>query len=103
MPASSTPNDPVAPLTVAPGVDPAVERNAAIDDLMTPPVKPNRTGRIPQVAVPGTTTPRPGEGCFGTRVQFLDGPAEAAEVAARERKLLFVLNLSGDFEDSRFT
>jgi hypothetical protein len=40
---------------------------------------------------------------YGTQVSFLSNPADAARRAAKERKLLFVLHLSGNFEDARFT
>jgi hypothetical protein len=36
-------------------------------------------------------------------VDFLGSQAEAAREARRERKLLFVLHISGNFEDSKFT
>ena len=40
---------------------------------------------------------------FGTRVDFAPGPAEAARTALKERKLLFVVHIAGNFEDSGFT
>jgi hypothetical protein len=40
---------------------------------------------------------------YGTAVTFLCDPADAAAEARREGKLLFVLHLSGNFEDSQFT
>jgi hypothetical protein len=40
---------------------------------------------------------------FGTQVAFAGSPAEAAHLALKERKLLFVLHLSGNFEDAKFT
>jgi hypothetical protein len=44
------------------------------------------------------------DGCrFGTKVQFVDTPSEAARLAAKEEKLVFVLHVSGHFEDPRFT
>lgn len=46
-----------------------------------------------------------GEGCgnHGTTVEFLDTPSEAARQALKEEKLVFVLHVSGNFEDPRFT
>lgn len=41
--------------------------------------------------------------CFGTRVDFLDTPKEAAALARKQEKLVFVLHVSGNFEDPRFT
>jgi hypothetical protein len=41
--------------------------------------------------------------CFGTRVDFVDTPKEAATLAKKQEKLVFVLHVSGNFEDPRFT
>ncbi|HVK16578.1 MAG TPA: hypothetical protein VM533_06490 [Fimbriiglobus sp.] len=41
--------------------------------------------------------------CFGTRVDFVDTPKEAAALARKQEKLVFVLHVSGNFEDPRFT
>ena len=40
---------------------------------------------------------------YGTQVAFVNSPIEAARKALKERKLLFVLHLSGNFEDKKFT
>ena len=42
-------------------------------------------------------------GCFGTKVDFVDTPKEAAALAKKQEKLVFVLHVSGHFEDPRFT
>jgi hypothetical protein len=47
--------------------------------------------------------PEPGPGCLGTKVDFLDHPDKAAALAKQEKKLLFILHVSGHFEDSKFT
>jgi hypothetical protein len=39
----------------------------------------------------------------GTTIDFLDTPKEAATQAKKEKKLVFVLHVSGNFEDPRFT
>jgi len=39
----------------------------------------------------------------GTKVDFLDSPKEAAAKAKKDQKLVFVLHVSGNFEDPRFT
>jgi len=54
------------------------------------------------VAVPATAQEKK-SGCFGTRVTFLDTPKEAAELAIKQEKLVFVLHVSGNFEDPRET
>ena len=41
--------------------------------------------------------------CFGTKVEFVDTPREAAALAKKQEKLVFVLHVSGNFEDPRFT
>ena len=46
---------------------------------------------------------RPVGELLGTAVEFLDNPQEASKMAARESKLLFVLHVSGNFEDPQFT
>jgi hypothetical protein len=42
-------------------------------------------------------------GSFGTSVQFEESPKLAAAKAKKEQKLVFVLHVSGNFEDPRFT
>jgi hypothetical protein len=42
-------------------------------------------------------------GSFGTSVEFVDTPSAAAKRARKEQKLVFVLHVSGHFEDPRFT
>ena len=45
------------------------------------------------------------EGCgnHGTTIHFLDTPSKAATQAKKDGKLVFVLHVSGNFEDPRFT
>jgi hypothetical protein len=40
---------------------------------------------------------------FGTTVEFARNPQEAARLAAGQRKLTFLLHVSGNFEEARFT
>ena len=40
---------------------------------------------------------------FGTSVEFVNTPSEAARQAKQEEKLVFVLHVSGHFEDPKFT
>lgn len=42
-------------------------------------------------------------GCFGTTIDFVDTPKEAAAQAKKDEKLVFILHVSGNFEDPRFT
>ncbi len=47
---------------------------------------------------------RAGEACgYGTAVEFVDSPREAAALARKQEKLVFVLHVSGHFEDPQFT
>lgn len=41
--------------------------------------------------------------CHGTAVQFVDTPSIAARQALKEEKLVFVLHVSGHFEDPGIT
>jgi hypothetical protein len=40
---------------------------------------------------------------YGTAVDFVDNPIDAAAQAVREKKLLFVLHVAGNFEEEKFT
>jgi hypothetical protein len=42
-------------------------------------------------------------GSHGTSIDFVDTPVEAAKQAKEAKKLVFVLHVSGNFEDPRFT
>lgn len=42
-------------------------------------------------------------GSFGTEVEFFASPSAAARRAIQQEKLLFVLHVSGNFEEPRFT
>jgi hypothetical protein len=54
-----------------------------------------------------TAAPSSGEGAtcgsFGTSVEFVKNPSEAARQALKEEKLVFVLHVSGLFEDPTLT
>lgn len=45
------------------------------------------------------------EGCgqYGTSVNFYPTPSDAAKQALKEEKLVFVLHVSGNFENPEFT
>jgi hypothetical protein len=60
-----------------------------------------KTGKVPPVAKPAAK--ETDEGCHGTAVRFLDSPSEAAKRAKKEEKLVFILHVSGNFEDPRYT
>lgn len=53
--------------------------------------------------LPGRVWAEKGCGSHGTSVDFVDSPAAAARQAKEQQKLVFVLHVSGHFEDPRFT
>ena len=69
--------------------------------------KDPRTGQAPppQPAQAQPAEKSTGGGCanHGTTVDFYKTPQKAAEIAKRLEKLVFVLHVSGTFEDPRFT
>ena len=44
-----------------------------------------------------------GKETYGTSIVWEGSPAEAAKRAEKEEKLVFVLHVSGEFEDPKFT
>ncbi|OAI45127.1 hypothetical protein AYO44_13130 [Planctomycetaceae bacterium SCGC AG-212-F19] len=73
---------------------------AIIPDLLEDPVQIGRGGGVPNVLAPEEVPPAE---CLGTRVAFVDTLPEAIRQAKHQNKLLMVLNVSGDFEEARFT
>jgi hypothetical protein len=63
------------------------------------PPEPNKEPAPPPEPAPA----RPAGETYGTSVLFLNNPEQAARVALQEAKLLFVLHVSGNFEESCFT
>jgi hypothetical protein len=57
----------------------------------------------PVKVVPVKKEKESGCGSHGTRIDFVDTPRDAAKIAKKEGKLVFVLHVSGHFEDPRFT
>jgi hypothetical protein len=117
-------SEPQASASVKPAAE-AVALAIARPRAPVPPVPPLASDGLPGEAVgkkrdtppapePGITDPglvriddavkaeRP-SGTYGTTVDFVDSPADAAQQALKERKLLFVMHISGNFEDARFT
>jgi hypothetical protein len=54
---------------------------------------------------PNPNVVQEGETCgdFGTSVKFVKTPSDAAKQALKEEKLVFVLHVSGEFEEPDFT
>lgn len=44
-----------------------------------------------------------GVNTYGTAIKFNGNPLQAADEAGRDKRLVFVLHISGNFEDDRFT
>jgi hypothetical protein len=59
-------------------------------------------GKAPSPAKPAGKDQSEG-GCHGTSIDFVGTPSEAAREAKKQEKLVFVLHVSGNFEDPRFT
>lgn len=82
--------------------DAAEEMAAAVEDLQADPTRTKPSGRAPHL-LKAPVVWQPQNECLGTSVKFVDGAAEAALQAKANRKLMLLLNVSGDFDDSRFT
>jgi hypothetical protein len=52
---------------------------------------------------PQAVVAQPADTCYGTSVNFAGSPSEAATEAAASKKLMMVLTISGNFEESKFT
>jgi hypothetical protein len=76
------------------GIDPRTGKPA--EPVIKPAIKP-----VPKPVAKdeGTTC----SGDYGTSIAFEDDPKDAAAKAKKEEKLVFVLHVSGNFEDPRFT
>jgi hypothetical protein len=60
----------------------------------------------PPAPPPAAVTPPPvarSADHYGTCVHFLNNPAQAAQKAFQDQKLLFTVHISGNFDDSHFT
>ncbi len=98
-----TPEQPGAPSPSlalrAGGAEPA-SCPTPVSDLLTL-LQPNRTPGAPEQPAGGKTSVTCAK--YGTSVNFVDNPREAADLARREKKLLLVLHVAGNFEDDKFT
>lgn len=123
--ALTTPAAPSAPENPAPATE--VKEPALVDTPAPPPLAPEppaqqeaKADETPEVPVPPEPqepilTPAkqllaaqaPAPVCaaerYGTRVDFLNNPQVAARQARTQAKLIFLLHVSGNFEDNCFT
>jgi hypothetical protein len=105
QPLAATPAEPPppdtadAPAAIAPAAPPAPPAPAPARAAPLDPFNDPAPGREP------ARPPAHAAGCarFGTAVDFVDDPTEAARQALRDKKLLFVLHVAGNFEDAKFT
>jgi hypothetical protein len=103
-PAALTDLDPVIPIPAPPSA--GLEQLVASAALSVPTAVPSpwtSSAVAPErPAAPPTAARRPVVPC-GTSVEFISNPTLAGEHAREDRKLLFLLHVSGDFEDPGFT
>jgi hypothetical protein len=64
---------------------------------------PGLAGALAPEGKEGRQADKPGCGSHGTAIDFVDTPREAAARAKKAEKLVFILHVSGHFEDPRFT
>jgi hypothetical protein len=100
---------PAAPLVTIPVVHRTSREEVLVnhiprDEEMPPPLPPPLSMPEPKcVKLPPAAEAPPAGETYGTQVLFLNNPEVAEETAQREKKLLFVMHISGNFEDSCFT
>ncbi|MGH7226278.1 MAG: hypothetical protein ACRELF_23935 [Gemmataceae bacterium] len=80
----------------------AVVNNISLIEEDAPPLPPPAPPRGPGPAAV-STAPQPVGETYGTQVLFLNNQAAAADTARKDHKLLFVMHISGNFEDACFT
>jgi len=85
--------------------EPAVEETPPIlpPASRTPPPVPDAESDLRVADKPEACSTCTKKGTYGTSLVFADSPAEAAKQAAKENRLMFVLHISGNFEDDKFT
>jgi hypothetical protein len=99
---------PAAPLDVTPTFHHPDRREVLVKNLplvdeappLLPPIEPPPAKKEPIAAA---SLPAPAGETYGTQVLFLNNPAAAAALAKHDKKLMFVMHISGNFEESCFT
>jgi hypothetical protein len=87
-----------------PAKAPPSDPPASAEPKKAPPAEPVPLEPKKEPAPPAGLAPkRPAGETYGTSVLFLSNTEQAAKVALAEAKLLFVLHVSGNFEESCFT
>ena len=62
-----------------------------------------RASGLTDYVVPSHTCAHCGQKTYGTTINWVDTPTDAANRAQKEEKLVFVLHVSGHFEQPGFT
>src|SRR5262249_33595545 len=106
VPPSATP--PTAPVDAKPPEStPKPGSPPRVDPAPEAPADPFAPANKGACNAPGQSSPlaksAPSHGRYGTAVDFVDDPTEAAREALQQKKLLFVLHVAGNFEDDKFT
>jgi hypothetical protein len=81
----------------------AVAKASAVAEVTASATPPVATPAPEPAAKAETCTTCAKKGSYGTSLVFAESPIEAAKQAAKENKLMFVLHISGNFEDDKFT
>jgi hypothetical protein len=102
VPQPQRPSEHVA-VSVGPSIDRTAEMQDAVDELVAAPLRQGSPEGVPALLPSARQSAPAGDECFGTKVQFVEDPSEAAKLAEKNRRLMLVLNISGDFEEARFT
>jgi hypothetical protein len=93
-PAVTPPTPKKVEVTEKPVTPPPSKKVETVEKSVVPP---------PPEKVDVAKKPEDARETFGTSVQFAESPARAENLAKKERLLMFVLHISGNFEDSAFT
>jgi hypothetical protein len=64
---------------------------------------PRETKPAPPISSPVLDPMEKSCGSYGTKIDFLESPSAAAKLAKKENKLVFILHVSGLFEDPKLT
>lgn len=108
--AEPVPSPPMPPISATPAFHrshhlDAIAKNIPLIEEEPPPLpspsspQPRQLPRADLAKAPS----QPAGETYGTRVLFHNNQAAAADLARQEHKLLFVMHISGNFEDSCFT
>jgi hypothetical protein len=81
----------------------AEDQTALPASIQRQPEQPIATPLAVADRAPDRASSRPARESYGTAIEFLSQPTEAARQALHENKLLYLLHVSGNFEEAKFT